>query len=142
MTTTISVSWVSFNNDPYERAKDGAYLERDGEKTAGPTTELLFNAASPVANRVKKHYMFVRRPRTLETGGRRVHPREVDVAEELVRDIETRRGAPEVEVVWWDTDAPPTDHREIFLFTARALARTREPTSSSTSAPAHRRHRP
>jgi transcriptional regulator with AAA-type ATPase domain len=122
MTTTISVSWVSVNNDPYERAKDGSYLERDGEKTPGPTLEFLFNAASPIANRVKKHYVFVRRPRTPETGGRLVHPREADVADELVKAIEDRKGAPEVKLVWWDTGAPPTDHRELFLFTARALA--------------------
>jgi transcriptional regulator with AAA-type ATPase domain len=51
-----------------------------------------------------------------------VHPREADVADELVKAIEDRRSAPEVKLVWWDTDAPPTDHRELFLFTARALA--------------------
>ncbi|APR75122.1 Psp operon transcriptional activator [Minicystis rosea] len=122
MTTTISVSWVSFNNDPYERAKDGTYLERDGDTIPGPTLELLFNAASPVANHVRKHYVFVRRPRTPEMGGRRVHPREADVAEELIKAIEERKRAPEVKIVWWDTDVPPTDHRELFLFTARALA--------------------
>ena len=43
MTTTIAVSWVSFNNDPYERNKDGTYVERDGAKEPGPTLELLFN---------------------------------------------------------------------------------------------------
>ncbi|NPC68952.1 sigma 54-interacting transcriptional regulator [Corallococcus exiguus] len=125
MTATISVSWVSVNNDPYERAKNGSYLEPDGEKTPGPTLEFLFNAASPIASRVKKHYVFVRRPRTPETGGRLVHPREADVADELVKAIEGRKGAPEVELVWWDTDAAPTDHRELFLFTARALASIR-----------------
>ncbi len=80
MTTTISVSWVSVNNDPYERAKDGSYLEPDGEKTPGPTLEFLFNPASP-ANRSSKHYVFVRRLNTPELGGRRVHPRDSDVAD-------------------------------------------------------------
>lgn len=122
MTTTISVSWVSFNNDPYERAKDGSYLEHDGDRSPGPTLELLFNAASPIANQVKRHYVFVRRPRTPATGGRRVHPGEADVAGELITAIQERKGAPEVKIVWWDTDASPTDHRELFLFTARALA--------------------
>lgn len=121
MTTTISVSWVSVNNDPYERSKDGSYLERDGERTPGPTLEFLFNEASP-AHRSKKHYLFVRRPKTPEIGGRPVHPREADVANELVKAIAAQKGAPEVKVVWWDTDAPPTDHRELFLFTTRALA--------------------
>jgi sigma54-dependent transcription regulator len=124
MTTTISVSWVSVNNDPYERHKDGSYIERDGEKTPGPTMEFLFNSASP-AQRSKKHYVFVRRPKTSETGGRRVHPRETDVAEELLKAIAEQKGAPEVKVIWWDTDAPPTDHRELFLFTSRALTSIR-----------------
>lgn len=122
--TTISVSWVSVNNDPYERAKDGSYVERVGEKMSGPTLEFLCNTASPAA-RSKKHYLFVRRPRTPETGGRRIHPREADVADELVKAIAEQTVAPEVKVIWWDTDASPTDHRELFLFTARALANIR-----------------
>jgi DNA-binding NtrC family response regulator len=120
MTATISVSWVSVNNDPYERHKDGSYIERDGERTLGPTLEFLFNLASP-AHRSKRHYVFVRRPATAEKGSRRVHPREADVAEELGEAIAEHKGAPEVKVIWWDTDAPPTDHRELFLFTSRAL---------------------
>jgi len=124
MTTTISVSWVSVNNDPYERAKDGSYLERDGEKTPGPTLEFLFNSASP-AHRPKKHYVFVRRPKTPETGGRSMHPREADVADELLKTIAEQKSAPDVKVIWWDTDASPTDHRELFIFTARALTSIR-----------------
>ena len=124
MSTVISVSWVSVNNDPYERAKDGSYLEHDGEKTPGPTLEFLFTVASP-AHRSKRHYVFVRRPKTPDMGGRRVHPREADVADELSKAIADKTSAPEVKVVWWDTDAPPTDHRELFLFTARALASIR-----------------
>lgn len=124
MTTTISVSWVSVNNDPYERAKDGSYIERNGDRTPGPTLEFLFTATSP-AHRSKKHYVFVRRPKTPDMGGRPVHPREADVADELLKAIAERTDAPEVKVIWWDTDAPPTDHRELFLFTARALTNIR-----------------
>jgi DNA-binding NtrC family response regulator len=128
MRSTISVSWVSVNNDPYERNKDGGYIERDGEKTPGPTLEFLFDSESP-ARRSKKHYVFVRRSKTSETGGRRVHPREADVLEELRQAIRERPEPPEVEVIWWDTDAPPTDHRELFLFTSRALTRIRRENS-------------
>jgi transcriptional regulator with AAA-type ATPase domain len=124
MTTSISVSWVSVNNDPYERHKDGSYIERDGEKTPGPTLEFLFNSTSP-ARGSKKHYLLVRRPKQKETGGRLLHPREADVAEELRNAIAERSGAPEVKTIWWDTDAPPTDHRELFLFTAHALTSIR-----------------
>lgn len=120
--TTIGLSWVAFNNDPYEREKDGSYRERDGEKTRGPTLEFLFNPASPVAGRVKKHFLFARRPRSSEPGERRVDPRESDVVEALVTELEQQKGAPVVSIVWWDTDAPPTDHRELFVFTAKALA--------------------
>jgi transcriptional regulator with AAA-type ATPase domain len=123
--TTIGVSWASFNNDPYEREKDGTYRERDGRMTPGPTLEFLFNPASPVAGRVKKHYLLVRRPRNPEPGERRVHPRESDVLNALVAEIKQQKDAPEVKVIWWDTDAPPTDHGELFIFTARALTEIR-----------------
>lgn len=123
--TTVGVSWVSFNNDPYEREKDGNYRERAGEKTRGPTLEFLFNPASPVAGRVKKHYLLVRRPQSPEPGGRPVNPRESDVAEALVAEIAQQQNAPEVKIVWWDTDAPPTEHRELFVFIARSLAEIR-----------------
>lgn len=121
----ISVSWVSYNNDPYEREKDGSYREREGMKSPGPTLELLFNPKSPVAGQIKKHYLFVRRPRTAEWGARSVHPRESDVAGELISAIDQQESAPDVKVIYWDTDASPTDHRELFLFTAQALANIR-----------------
>ncbi|TAL98760.1 MAG: hypothetical protein EPN73_02280 [Paraburkholderia sp.] len=123
--TQISVSWVSFNNDPYERLKDGSYLVKEGRKSWGPTLEFLFGEDSPVFRLVKKHYVFVRRPTSTDEGLRKVHPLEVDVAGELRREIEQQPDAPEVEFVYWDTDAPPTDHEELFRFTAPALARIR-----------------
>ena len=122
---TLGLSWVSFNNDPYEREIDGSYRERDGEKTRGPTLEFLLNPASPVAGRVKKHFLFVRRSRNPEPGRRRVDPRESDVVEALVAELKQQKGAPEVSIKWWDTDAPPTDHRELFVFTANTLVEIR-----------------
>lgn len=119
--TTIGASWVSFNNDPYEREKDGTYRVRDGEKTRGPTLEFLLNPASPVARGIKTHYLLARRPSRTEIGQRRVDPRESDVVDALRTALE-EHGGPEVRIVWWDTDAPPTDHRALFVFTARALA--------------------
>lgn len=124
-TTTVAVSWVSFNHDPYERAKDGTYLEREGVKGPGPTLELLFNPSSPVCGQVKKLYVFARRPSTPEPGGRRVHPREEDVVQELRAALAARAPDLEVDVLWWDTGASPTDHRELFLFTAKSLATVR-----------------
>lgn len=121
----ISVSWVSFNNDPYLRERDGNYIRHEDELEAGPTLEFLFNRESPVAGQIKKHYMLVRRTETAETGGRRVHSAEVDVASELEREIINRQNAPDVEMVYWDTHFSPTDHKELFRFTARTLARIR-----------------
>lgn len=120
----ISVSWVSFNNDPYRRERDGSYSYQNNEREAGPTLEFLLNPGSPVAGQIKKHYLLVRHRRTPEAGGRDVHPSEVDVAKELMREIDQQKG-PEVEPVYWDTDVAPTDHQELFRFTAPALAKIR-----------------
>ena len=115
----ISVSWVSFNNDPYRRERDGSYSYQNNEREAGPTLEFLLNPGSPVAGQIKKHYLLVRHRRTPEAGGRDVHPSEVDVAKELMREIDQQKG-PKVELVYWDTDVAPTDHQELFRFTAPA----------------------
>lgn len=125
MANKVVVSWVSFNNDPYERERNGSYREHDGQKIPGPTLELLFNEHSPVVGLIKKIYLFVRRPRTPEHGGRSVHPREDDVAKELTAAIKQRADAPEVKLIYWETDASPTDHREIFIFTAEKLTHIR-----------------
>lgn len=120
----ISVLWVSFNNDPYRRERDGSYSYQNNEREAGPTLEFLLNPGSPVAGQIKKHYLLVRRRRTHEAGGRDLHPSEVDVAKELMREIDQQKG-PKVELVYWDTDVAPTDHQELFRFTAPALAKIR-----------------
>lgn len=125
MANKIGVSWVSFNNDPYERERDGSYREHDGQKIPGPTLELLFNEYSPVVGQIKKLYLFVRRPRTPEQGGRSVHPREDDVTRELIRVIKERSDRLEVKPIYWDTDASPTNHLEIFIFTAEKLTHIR-----------------
>lgn len=120
----ISVSWVSFNNDPYRREKDGHYSHRDNQYEAGPTLEFLLNRDSPVAGQIVKHYLMVRRRRTSDPGGRDFHASEVEVAEALMQEIRRQNG-PEIEAVYWDTDAAPTDHQELFRFTAPTLAHIR-----------------
>lgn len=124
--TTVAISWVSFNHDPFERAKDGSYQLRDGGNAPGPTLELLFNPDSPVCERVTKLYLLARRPKSREPGSRPVHPREEDVVEALVAELSKRSNAPEVEVFWWETDASPTDHRELFRYTAQKLTAIRQ----------------
>jgi transcriptional regulator with AAA-type ATPase domain len=123
--STIVVTWVSFNHDPYERRKDGAYIENGSDKVPGSTLELLFNPASPVAGKVDKLYIFARRPRTPDLHPRAIHPREEDVVRELQAVITKRVPGLEILPKWWDTDRPPTDHEALFLFTAEALAEIR-----------------
>lgn len=117
----VSVSWVSFNNDPFSREKDGHYRLLDNEREAGPTLEFLLNEGSPVRGQIDKHYLLVRRQLTPKAGGRDFHSSEVEVAKALMQEIKAQRG-PEVEPVYWDTDAAPTNHQALFRFTAPALA--------------------
>lgn len=121
----VAVSWVSFNHDPYEREKDGSYRERDGAKREGPTLEFLLNPASPVAGQVGRLYVLARRPRAPEPDPRRVHPTEAEVVGELLGALSALAATIEVEVFWWDTDATPTDHRDLFIGTATALVEVR-----------------
>ncbi|HIH2749970.1 sigma 54-interacting transcriptional regulator [Burkholderia aenigmatica] len=120
----VSVSWVSFNNDPYRRERDGRFSLRDGQHEAGPTLEFLLNADSPVAGQISTHYLLVRRRRTPEIGGREFHASEVDVAKALIHEVAQQRG-PSVVPLYWDTDAAPTDHQELFRFVAPTLAEIR-----------------
>lgn len=117
----VSVSWVSYNNDPFSREKDGRYRHLDSGHEAGPTLEFLLNKESPVWGRIEKHYLLVRRQRTREVVSREVDPSEVDVAEALMREIKSQHG-PQVEAVYWDTDEAPTHHQALFRFIAPALA--------------------
>lgn len=117
----VSVSWVSYNNDPYSRKKDGSYRQVGEQFEAGPTLEFLLNQGSPVWERIDKHYLLVRRQRTPEAGGRDFDSSEVDVAKALMQEINAQ-GGPEVEPVYWDTDEAPTHHQALFRFTAPALA--------------------
>lgn len=123
--TVIAVSWVSFNHDPFERNKDGSYRGDDGRRNPGPALEFLFNLGSPVGGRVKRFYLLGRRSSPEGGKGRAVHPREVDVIQELKEEIEKRPSAPEVKVLWWDSDAAPTDHRALIPFTSSKLVEIR-----------------
>lgn len=120
----VSVSWVSFNSDPYRRNEHGRFILRNGQHEAGPTLEFLLNADSPVAGQISTHYLLVRRRRTPEVGGREFHASEVEVATALIREI-AQRGGPNVVPLYWDTDAAPTDHQELFRFTAPTLSEIR-----------------
>lgn len=120
----VSVSWVSFNNDPYSRDKDGHYRLVDNQREPGPTLEFLMNEESPVRGQIDKHYLLVRQRRKPEAGERDYHPSEAEVAEALIHEIKTYDG-PDMELVPWNTDEAPTNHQALFRFTAPALAEIR-----------------
>jgi len=125
MAKKIAVSWVSFNNDPYEREKDGAYRKDKGMNVPGPTLELLFNENSPVFHQISTLYLFVRKPISSEQAVRSVNPHEIDVAKELETAIKEKNESITVKFIYWETDASPTDHKEIFIFTAEKLSQIR-----------------
>ncbi|CAM2161392.1 Sigma-54-dependent transcriptional regulator [Paraburkholderia sacchari] len=120
----VSVSWVSLNSDPYRRERDGSFSLLNGQHEAGPTLEFLLNPDSPVVGQITTHYLLVRRLRTPEPGGRKFDASEVAVAKALIQEI-GQQGGPNVVPLYWDTDAAPTDHQELFRFTAPALAEIR-----------------
>lgn len=120
----VSVSWVSFNGDPYSRERDGQYRLVDNQMEPGPTLEFLLNEESPIRGRIDKHYLLVRQQRTPQAGGRDFHPSEMDVAKALIQEIQKRNG-PEVVLRPWVTDEAPTNHQALFNFTAPALAEIR-----------------
>lgn len=121
----IAVTWVSFNHDPWEREKDGSYRLRNRERTPGPALEFITNRASPAFGRVGKLVLFARRPSIEEPSARPTDPREEDVVRALQSALGEMAPKVQVEVRWWDTDAPPTDHRGLFPFVARSLASIR-----------------
>ncbi len=125
MRTIITVSWVSFNHDPYERDKNGQYRLVDSQKTRGPTLEFLFGEGSPLAGKTEKHYVFVRVPQTPDQGLRDKDSTESEVAHELKREIAPFPDAPAVEIIPWHTDATPIDHAALFEFTVKALGNIR-----------------
>lgn len=124
----VLVSWVSFNNDPYERERStGAYRGPPGAPIPGPSLELLTNPHSPYRGKVGRAYFLVRRGDD-EQGT----PRPVDGTEVAVYDRlhEALAGHPDgrgiaVETRFWDTCEPPTAYRPLFEFTVAQLREIR-----------------
>jgi DNA-binding NtrC family response regulator len=123
---SILVSWVSYNHDPFEREKNGRYRQTGGQPIPGPALELLFNEASPYEGRIDKAYFLCRRSSVPEKGLREIDPLESQVLAALSEELRQRRPSLQVECRYWDTSAPPTAHREIFLFTAEQLRAIRK----------------
>lgn len=101
----VLVSWIAFNNDPYERQRGGGYREDDaGQRVRGPTLTLLFDEASKYHGRVG-HVILLAQAKPASK--QRV----------AATFAEIKRLDPKIECrsVGWAGD-DPTDHTGIFEF--------------------------
>ncbi|WP_437316324.1 sigma 54-interacting transcriptional regulator [Sorangium sp. So ce385] len=122
----ILVSWVSFGSDPYIRDRKGAYQKnKQGEHIPGPALELLTNGHSPYRGKVEKAYFFVRRGPDDEVGEREIHRHEIEVFEELRKEIHKWARQLAVVPLIWETRDAPTAHQPLLKFTADCLRRVR-----------------
>ncbi len=124
--SSILISWVSYNHDPFQREKNGRYSGTEDQRIPGSTLELLLNEASPYARHIERAYFFCRRSTVPEKGLREIDPLETQVLAALTAELSQRLPALQVECRYWDTPAAPTAHREIFLFTAEQLRAIRK----------------
>ena len=110
----VLVTWLAFNNDPYERGWDkGHRLREDGSPIRGPTLTLLFDEMSEFNGRVGQVVMFVRDD-----------PESVSRAAATKREVHSNDKAIDFEIARWDGD-DPTDHAGIFAFLKDELPRLR-----------------
>jgi sigma54-dependent transcription regulator len=108
--TSVLVSWVAVNNDPYERnPKSGDFVIQDGQPIPGPTLTLLFDSESIYKDRIQDVVLLHRK----DEG--RGDSREQRALQDTVTELE--RIAPKIRIhlePWGGDD--PTDHRAIFEF--------------------------
>lgn len=133
MTTEyVLVSWVAFKNDPFERDRNGRYVENeDGTPHPGPSLEILTNPQSPYFEKIRRAYFLIRNAAP-EGRPRAFHPHELDVYEALRTELVARVPSLKVEARQWITTEPPTAHRPIFQFTVEQLRaiRRKHPTAT------------
>ena len=112
----VLLSWVAYNNDPYEREgqSEEFKVDADGNRIPGPTLTFLFDEGSPYKDKVGDVVLFSRHDgksdsRVIETF------REI---REQDGSINHRRK------IWKGKD--PTDHEGIFAFLREELAKLRD----------------
>lgn len=114
----ILISWIAFNNDPFERIRETREFRLvDGQPVAGPTLTLLHDQASPLRGAVSDVVLMYRQSTTGGDAERRT-------AEETANEIQKRDGRIRVRFLIWPSE-DPTDHRNIFKFLEETMPELR-----------------
>ncbi|MBU5638842.1 sigma 54-interacting transcriptional regulator [Geomonas sp. Red69] len=110
----VLISWIAFNNDPFERVRETrAYRLVDGKAVAGPTLTLLHDEKSPLRGAVTDVVLLYRQSATGGDAERRT-------AEETAHEIRKRDQSIRVQFCCWHSD-DPTDHKSIFKFLEKTM---------------------
>ena len=114
MPSAVLVSWLAYNNDPFERdRRTGEYRpDTDGKLVPGPTLTLLFDEASPYKGHVSDVVLFGRLTATDTASKARI--------EATTAEIQERDPAISVHPRYW-RGASPTDHKGLFEFLRERL---------------------
>lgn len=114
----VLISWIAFNNDPYERVRDTReYRLVQGEPKPGPTLNLLFNDDSPFRGEVKDVVLLYRQ----DSSGRDAEKLTID---DTVSEIKKHDRSIKIKTICWHGD-DPTDHKGIFKFLEKTMPEIR-----------------
>lgn len=119
MPSSVLVSWIAVNNDPFERDRaGGAYRLVGGKPVAGPTFTLLFDSDSPYAGNISDFVLF--------HGGQSAgeDSRQARAVSETLKELKARDPRLRVHLEPWDGD-DPTDHGQILDFLRQKLPEIR-----------------
>ena len=114
----VLVSWLAYNNDPFERdRRTGEFRpDRNGDRVPGPTLTLLFDEASPYQGKVSDVVMLGRATASDTTSKQRI--------EQTRAEIQRRESSISVHPFYWG-GASPTDHKGLFEFLSKRLPEIR-----------------
>ena len=110
MPSSVLVSWIAVNNDPFERDRaGGAYRLVGGKPVAGPTFTLLFDPDSPYAGNISDFVLL--------HGGQSAgeDSRQARAVVETLKELKARDPRLRVHLESWGGD-DPTDHGQILDF--------------------------
>lgn len=119
MSSSVLVSWIAVNNDPFERERPGGpYRLVEGKPVAGPTFTLLFDPDSPYAGSVSDLVFFHGGKSTGEDS------RQARALRETLTEVKTRDSRLRIHLEPWEGD-DPTDHAQILDFLRQKLPEIR-----------------
>lgn len=105
----VLISWIAFNNDPYERVRETReYRLVNGQPLSGPTLTLLYDQESPLQGAISDVVLMYRQSLAGGDAERRT-------VEETADEITKRDRRIHVRFICWQSE-DPTDHKSIFKF--------------------------